>query len=121
MRLHPPVLDAAGLPGGPLAAADDKARKLVEKMGERFAENLRIAHAALERIGDQDWSAERVGAVLTATAEEHALKLGDIMQPIRVALTLGTVSEPVNELLAVVGRGPALAAIEVAGARAAAT
>ena len=121
VRLHPPVLDAAGLPGGPLAAADDKARKLVEKMGERFAENLRIAHAALERIGDQDWSAERVGAVLTATAEEHALKLGDIMQPIRVALTLGTVSEPVNELLAVVGRGPALASIEVAGARAAAT
>jgi glutamyl-tRNA synthetase len=121
VRLQPPALEAAGLPGGPLAAADEKARKLVDKMGERFAENLRLAHAALERVGDQDWSADHLGAVLAATAEEHALKLGDIMQPIRVALTLGTVSEPVNELLAVVGRGPALAAIEVAGARATAT
>ena len=33
------------------------------------------------------------------------MKLGDIMQPVRVALTGGTVSEPVNELLAVVGPG----------------
>jgi glutamyl-tRNA synthetase len=121
VRLQPPALEAAGLPGGPLAAADEKARKLVDKMGERFAENLRLAHAALERVGDQDWSADHLGAVLATAAEEHALKLGDIMQPIRVALTLGTVSEPVNELLAVVGRGPALAAIEVAGARATAT
>jgi glutamyl-tRNA synthetase len=37
-------------------------------------------------------------------AEEAGLKLGDAMQPIRVALTGSTVSEPVNELLAVVGR-----------------
>ena len=36
-------------------------------------------------------------------AEANGLKLGDAMQPIRVALTGSTVSEPVNELLAVVG------------------
>jgi hypothetical protein len=30
------------------------------------------------------------------------------MQPIRIALTGDTVSEPVNELLAVVGRNPSL-------------
>ena len=35
-------------------------------------------------------------------AEAHGLKLGDAMQPVRVALTGSTVSEPVNELLAVV-------------------
>ncbi|MGH7733097.1 MAG: hypothetical protein ACREOE_05180, partial [Gemmatimonadales bacterium] len=34
-----------------------------------------------------------------------------MMQPIRVALTGSTVSEPVNELLAVVGREAALAQI----------
>jgi glutamyl/glutaminyl-tRNA synthetase len=36
------------------------------------------------------------------------------MQPIRVALTGGTVSEPVNELLAVVGRDESLARLEAA-------
>jgi glutamyl-tRNA synthetase len=41
---------------------------------------------------------------LRSLAESRGLKLGDVMQPIRVALTGSTVSEPVNELLAVVGR-----------------
>ena len=43
-----------------------------------------------------------------AGAESLCLKLGDAMQPIRVALTGSTVSEPVNELLAVVGREASL-------------
>jgi glutamyl/glutaminyl-tRNA synthetase len=34
----------------------------------------------------------------------HQVKLGDAMQPIRIVLTGSTVSEPVNELLLVVGR-----------------
>ena len=42
-------------------------------------------------------------------AKTHGLKLGDAMQPVRVALTGSTVSEPVNELLAVVDRGSAIA------------
>ena len=41
---------------------------------------------------------------LKQLAEAHGLKLGDAMQPVRVALTGSTVSEPVNELLAVVDR-----------------
>jgi glutamyl-tRNA synthetase len=36
-------------------------------------------------------------------AEANRLKLGDVMQPVRVALTGSTVSEPVNELLTVIG------------------
>jgi glutamyl-tRNA synthetase len=45
------------------------------------------------------------------------MKLGDLLQPIRVALTGSTVSEPVNELLAVVGRSSALARLTQAAAR----
>jgi glutamyl-tRNA synthetase len=45
---------------------------------------------------------------LKSVAEAHGFKLGDTMQPIRVALTGSTVSEPVNELLAVVGRQRAI-------------
>ena len=54
-----------------------------------------------------------IGAIVAMQAvgegsQREALKLGDVMQPIRVALTGGTVSEPVHELLAVVGRDEAL-------------
>ena len=49
-------------------------------------------------------------------SESNTLKLGDVMQPIRVALTGSTVSEPVNELLAVIGRDKSLRHIdEMAG------
>jgi glutamyl-tRNA synthetase len=49
-------------------------------------------------------------------AETHGLKLGDAMQPIRVALTGSTVSEPVNELLAIIARDIALRRLrDVAG------
>jgi glutamyl-tRNA synthetase len=50
--------------------------------------------------------------------EANGVKLGDAMQPVRVALTGGTVSEPVNELLAVVGRDESLSRIRAALARA---
>ena len=46
---------------------------------------------------------------LKELAEANGLKLGDAMQPIRVALTGSTVSEPVNELLEVVGPERSLA------------
>jgi glutamyl-tRNA synthetase len=40
------------------------------------------------------------------------VKLGDALQPIRVALTGSTVSEPVNELVWVVGRDEVLRRLE---------
>jgi glutamyl-tRNA synthetase len=51
---------------------------------------------------------------LRTVAEANSLKLGDVMQPVRVALTGGTVSEPVHELLAVVGRDESLRRIATA-------
>ena len=59
-------------------------------------------------IAAEAWHAESLEAALKGVAETHALKLGDVMQPVRVALTGGTVSEPVPELLAVVGRDESL-------------
>jgi len=87
---------------------DEKGDKLVAKLGDAYARNLGLMREALEPLSDAEWNAEMILARLTATAESHALKLGDAMQPIRVALTGGTVSEPVNELLAVVGREASL-------------
>ena len=96
------------------SALDSKAEALKSKMGGAFAANLRQAVAALEAVPDQDWRAEPLLATLKAAAETSGIKLGDAMQPIRVALTGSTVSEPVNELLAVVGRRAALERMKAA-------
>ncbi|HEU5304892.1 MAG TPA: glutamate--tRNA ligase [Gemmatimonadales bacterium] len=83
---------------------DSKGAALIRKMGPAFAANLHLGAAALEGLGPRDWNPERLLESLRSLAESRGLKLGDVMQPIRVALTGSTVSEPVNELLAVVGR-----------------
>jgi glutamyl-tRNA synthetase len=98
---------AARLPGATLPR-DDKANKLIDKLGERFAINLDLAREALAAVVDSAWQPAHLETVIKAIAEERGLKLGDVMQPIRVALTGGTVSEPVHELLAVVGRDESL-------------
>jgi glutamyl-tRNA synthetase len=87
---------------------DDKGRGLVQKMGADYARSLTLAHGTLSVIAEPDWKSERILAALKITVEQQGLKLGDLLQPIRVALTGSTVSEPVNELLEVVGRTAAL-------------
>jgi glutamyl-tRNA synthetase len=61
-----------------------------------------------------EWHPEPLLAAAKAVAESSGAKLGDILQPVRVALTGSTVSEPVNELLAVVGKEESLRRIEQA-------
>ena len=90
------------------APVDDKGEALIRKMGPAFAANLLHAANALDALPPAQWTADRLLESLKGVAERHGLKLGDAMQPIRVALTGSTVSEPVNELLAVVGRDPSL-------------
>ncbi|HET9064901.1 MAG TPA: glutamate--tRNA ligase [Gemmatimonadales bacterium] len=93
---------------------EPKGDALAAKMGERFGKNLRLATENLEPIPEEGWTAPELERDLLALAEARGLKLGDLMQPIRVALTGGTVSEPVHELLAVVGRGESLRRIAAA-------
>jgi glutamyl-tRNA synthetase len=83
---------------------DAKGEQLVRKMGPQFRQSLELARRTFDAIAPEQWSAEQLLEVLRAAAEQNGLKLGDLLQPIRVVLTGGTVSEPVNELLAVVGR-----------------
>ncbi len=97
---------------------DEKAEKLVKKMGPAFGASLVLAAAALEPLSRAEWTPELLLAALKQAAESHGVKLGDAMQPVRVALTGGTVSEPVNELLSVVGRDESLVRIRAAMARA---
>ena len=88
---------------------DEKGTALIRKMGPAFAANLLSAADALEPLRNGAWTADRILTCLKEVAEVNGLKLGDAMQPIRVALTGSTVSEPVNELLEVVGPERSLA------------
>jgi len=88
---------------------DDKSKQLIAKQGEaQFREGLKLTAAALDAIPQSNWSPESTLAIIKQVAEQNGKKLGDVMQPVRIALTGSTVSEPVNDLLGVVGREKAL-------------
>src|SRR6266702_1676825 len=88
---------------------DDKAKKEVSKDPAAYKASLEASLAALT---DTDWTPEQLERRLRALAEEKGVAAGKIFQPIRIALTGGTVSEPVNELLYVVGKEAAVKRLE---------
>lgn len=94
------------------ATPDEKAAAYVAKDGEGYRKSLQLAVASLQETSD--WSANNLEAVLRGVADQHGLKAGQVMQPIRIALTGSTVSEPVNELLAAVGKEAALKRLQEA-------
>jgi glutamyl-tRNA synthetase len=98
---------------------DDKAEEFVARLGPRYGDNLHRAAARLERL--RQWNPPEVAAALKAEAEETGQKLGDVMQPVRIALTGTTVSEPVDQLVAVVagavGPGEVLRRLRLAAGR----
>ena len=94
---------------GPRGAPDERATALMKKMGPAFEANIRTVSAALEALPPEAWTPDALLEQVRTAAESAGLKLGDAMQPIRVALTGTTVSEPVNELLATVGAKASLA------------
>ena len=100
---------------GPSGELEPKAAAFKQKLGPAFEQNLARAVEVLSPIEEAEWNSELILDTIKRNAEQHGTKLGDAMQPIRIALTGGTVSEPVNELLAVVGKKPALERLRAAG------
>ncbi len=60
------------------------------------------------------WDKEELHQIVINTAEEHTLKLGKLAQPIRVALTGGTVSPPIDVTLLLLGRDNVLKRLDQA-------
>lgn len=87
---------------------DEKGEQLARKLGPAFGENLRVVTEALATHAPDRWTADHLLEDLKALAAARGAKLGDLLQPVRVVLTGSTVSEPVNELLVVVGREESL-------------
>jgi glutamyl-tRNA synthetase len=93
---------------------EDKAKNLIAKDPSGFLTALGESAGRLETIDGENWQPEPLEAQLRQLAEELGLGVGKIMQPIRIALTGATVSEPVNELLYVVGKDQSLARLGAA-------
>src|SRR5213082_3542636 len=90
---------------------DEKAKKEIAKDPAGYKASLEASLAVLKAT---EWTPEALERTLRALAEQKGVAAGKIFQPIRIALTGGTVSEPVNELLYVVGRDAALRRLEAA-------
>jgi len=90
---------------------DDKAKQEIAKDSAGYKASLEASIAALRGT---EWTTTALEQRLRALAEERGVAAGKVFQPIRIALSGGTVSEPVNELLYVVGKEAALKRLEAA-------
>ena len=90
----------------PLALAD-KAAKLLDNTARGYLKGLRDQLAKAEQ-----WSDKALEALVRRLAEDEGLKLGQIAQPLRAALTGATVSPPVFEVIRVLGREETLGRLD---------
>jgi len=87
-------------------ALDDKAAKLLDADARALLAGLL---PGLEAV--KDWAAPALEAAVRTFAEAGGQKLGKVAQPLRAALTGRSVSPPVFDVMAVLGREEALARI----------
>lgn len=88
-------------------AYDAKAQKLLSNDGKA------VLVAAQNSLMDQDpWSADALEQWARDYAETSGLKLGQLAQPLRAAMTGTNVSPPIFEVMAIFGREETLARIE---------
>jgi len=93
---------------------DAKAEKLLHKDLSGFRHALEKAADHLDDVDPSSWVPEQLDTELRTLAEQLDIGLGKLLQPIRIALTGGTVSEPVNDLLHAVGREESLRRVRAA-------
>jgi glutamyl-tRNA synthetase len=79
------------------------------------AEPLRSVRAAC--AGLEPWTVESLTAAFNDVLAKHDLKLGKIAQPVRVAVTGGTASPGIFEVLEILGRDRTVARLDAALAR----
>jgi len=94
---------------------DDKAAKLLDGAGRSALENLIGVVGSLTV-----WRNDELEAAVRAAAEASGVKLGQMAQPLRAALTGSGVSPPVFQVMEILGRDEALGRIHDARTGAAA-
>jgi glutamyl-tRNA synthetase len=78
---------------------DDRAAKVLDGEGR-----ARLAELLGQLVAASNWEASALEAIVRTYAERSGQKLGTIAQPLRAALTGGTVSPPIFDVMAVLGR-----------------
>ncbi len=86
---------------------DDKAAKLLDQVGKAV-----LAALVLPLADVKVWDVPTLEAAVRAYADKGGLKLGKVAQPLRAALTGSTVSPPVFDVMAALGREETLARIK---------
>ncbi|GJE58671.1 glutamate--tRNA ligase [Methylobacterium trifolii] len=90
-------------------ALDDKARALLTEEARGRLAGIRPLLEALP-----EWSAASTEAAVRQFADASGLKLGQMAQPLRAALTGRTTSPPLFDVMAVLGRDESLARLDEA-------
>ena len=65
---------------------------------------LQVLREKLSELNTNDWTATNIHALINEVAEQHEIKLGKLAQPLRIALTGGTVSPPIDLTLQILGK-----------------
>lgn len=78
---------------------DPKAKELLTPEACSRLKELQSRLASLE-----NWTAQELDSVIRQTASDQQVKLPDIAKPLRVVLTGGTVSPPIDRTLALIGK-----------------
>ena len=84
----------------------EKALKALDASGKSHLNNLQIQLGSIN-----DWSSLSLNDAIVKYAKKKDIKLGDIAQPLRAALTGNTVSPGIFEILAILGKEQSLARI----------
>jgi len=92
-----------------------------EKAAAKFltpaaADNMTILAAKLAAL--EEFTEINIERAFASTLEERGLKMGDLAQPVRVALTGSTVSPGIHDVIAVLGKDRSVARLNQAVARA---
>ena len=93
---------------GPQPPVDDKARAQLTPEAKALLARLEVALEA----ETADWSEKRLEDAIRRFAEAQGVKLGQVAQPLRVALTGSTISPGIFEVLAILGPAEAKARLQ---------
>lgn len=111
-RTFAQVVDKAGL----FFVPDDGVVYDPQAVRKVLAKNEGAGFAMLEHLLPRletlrPWSAEAVDGLLKRVVEERGVKLGDVAQPLRVAVAGGTISPAIHETLDVLGQAATVARV----------
>jgi glutamyl-tRNA synthetase len=87
---------------------DDRAAGL---LGGEAAKLLAHVHEALSGLNENDWTVEATEGIVKKVADDAGVKLGQVAQPLRAALTGRATSPGIFDVLVLLGREESLARV----------